>query len=377
MKVFIQSIVCQVLLNFYILQRGCQALPPKRKWRVPFILLFIAEVSLYFFGLAFLKDLPDNILNPVMAICNTWYVATIYISLGLFVLDFIRLTNRIRPWYPKAVRNHWQGVKTALFLLFIPGITGVMIQGYHNVVHTDVRHVYLHIPKAAAGRDSLTLVMMSDMHFGRVIKKPDAQRFVSLCNAQHPDMVILAGDVIDHESYLVEQAHIEDDLQQLKAPLGVYITLGNHEYRANRFAKLRWLPKTGGICLIDSVVMPDSAFYLIGRDDYMNRKRASLQSLMKGVDTAKPIIVIDHQPVSINEITMNKADLGLHGHTHNGQLWPYPLVLRILFECSYGYYRKGGSQFYVSSGIGVAGPPFRIGTRSELVVLHITFDKAE
>ena len=72
-------------------------------------------------------------------------------------------------------------------------------------------------------------------------------------------------------------------------------------------------------------------------------------------------------------MVMNKADLGLHGHTHNGQFWPYPLIMKLIFECPYGYYKKGDTQFYVSSGIGCAGPPYRVGTVSELVVLHITF----
>ena len=196
---------------------------------------------------------------------------------------------------------------------------------------------------------------------------------VALSNAQHPDMVVLAGDIMDYESRFAENAHIEDDLKQLKAPLGVYIIYGNHEYRANRNAKYRWLQKTGGTLLIDSVVQPDSTFYLIGRDDFIHKKRKSLHSLMEGVDTGKPIIVLDHQPWSFAEMNMNGVDLGLHGHTHNGQLWPYPLLMKLVYECPYGYYKKGPTQLYLSSGIGIAGPPYRVGTVSELVVLHIRF----
>ena len=84
-------------------------------------------------------------------------------------------------------------------------------------------------------------------------------------------MVVLVGDIMDYESRFAEMEHIENDLQQLKAPLGVYVVNGNHEYRANRFAKYRWLAKTGAVHLIDSVVQPDSTFYLIGRDDYINK----------------------------------------------------------------------------------------------------------
>jgi predicted MPP superfamily phosphohydrolase len=168
---------------------------------------------------------------------------------------------------------------------------------------------------------------------------------------------------------------MEEDLQKLHAPLGVYYTLGNHEYRANRHAKLRWIGKTGGVLLKDSVAMPDSAFYLVGRDDAINPKRAALHTLMKTADASKPVIVLDHQPITLYEIAMNKADLGLHGHTHGGQLWPFPLLLRLLrvYECVYGYFRKGDTQFYISSGLGCAGVPCRVGTRSELVVLHIAF----
>ena len=91
------------------------------------------------------------------------------------------------------------------------------------------------------------------------------------------------------------------------------------------------------------------------------------------MDTGKPIIALDHQPWSFAEMNMNGVDLGLHGHTHNGQLWPYPLLMKLVYECPYGYYKKGPTQFYVSSGIGIAGPPYRVGTVSELVVLHIRF----
>ena len=200
------------------------------------------------------------------------------------------------------------------------------------------------------------------------------KRIVKMSNAQPPDLVVIAGDIIDYESRFAENAHIEDDLRQLKAPLGVYGIYGNHEYRANRFAKFRWFAKTGITFLVDSVVSPDSTFTLIGRDDFVNHaNRMTLHSLMKAVDNSKPTIVLEHQPWSFDELAMNHVDLGLYGHTHNGQLWPYPLLLKFIYECPYGYYKKGTTQFYVSSGIGIAGAPYRVGTISELVVLHIRF----
>ncbi|MDR0349189.1 MAG: metallophosphoesterase [Tannerella sp.] len=374
MRVFLHAIFGQILLNLYVFWRGYHALPAKRKFRIPFTLCLAAELILYFSGFFFYKELPDSLMLPLLMICNTWYVATAYIALGLMGLDFLRLTNRIHPWYPHWVKRCWNQIKLSLFCFFATGIILLMITGHQNVVNPAVKHVHIHIPKTVKGRNRLTVVMMSDMHFGETIGKAYAQKYIRLCNEQQPDLVIIPGDVIDYESRFAEKMKIEEDLKAINAPSGVFITLGNHEYRANKYAKIRWFQKTGCILLVDSVAMPDSAFYLIGRDDAINRKRATLYALMKDLDPEKPSIVIDHRPDFINEIVMNHADLGLHGHTHNGQFWPNSLLQKLWYVCSYGYYQKGNAQFYVSSGLGCAGPPFRIGTQSELVVLHITFE---
>ncbi|MDR3193925.1 MAG: metallophosphoesterase [Tannerella sp.] len=375
MRVFLQAVFGQILFGGYILWRGRQALPRTKAWRVTYAGCFLLEWMLYFTGYFFHGSLPESLLETILLVCNTWYIASIYVTMGMLPLEIVGLTQRRWKWYPQTVGKHWREIKLTLFFLFIAGVTGLMISAYHNVACPVARHLFLHVPKTVEGRDSLTVVLMCDTHFGETVGKRQAQRYVSLCNAQHPDVILVGGDLIDYESIVAEQAHIEDDLRQLSAPLGVYLVLGNHEYRANRHAKLRWIQKTGGILLVDSVAMPDSSFYIVGRDDALNPGRAALHTLMKGLDHSKPVIVLDHQPISINETLMNRADIALHGHTHNGQLWPNSLLLKFVYECSYGYYRKGDTQFYVSSGIGCAGPPYRVGTRSELAVLHITFDK--
>lgn len=373
MKVFIQSIVAQLLLNPYIFWRGYQAIPPKKSWRIPYTLLFVLELSLFFFGFFFRNVLPDNIMIGIQYICNTWYIASIYITLSLLCLEILRLSNLYLHWFPEWIKDHWKQVKLTLFIVIIAGVTGLMFHAYHVVIQPVVKQLSITLPKGSSTRDSMTVVMMSDLHIGEVIGKKLVQKYVRLSNEQHPDMVVLVGDIMDYESRFAEKEHIEDDLQQLKAPLGVYVVYGNHEYRANRFAKYRWLKNTSATLLIDSVAMPDSSFYLIGRDDYINKKRKTLHTLMAEIDTTKPIIVLDHQPWSFAEMRMNGVDLGLHGHTHNGQLWPYSLIMKLVYECPYGYYKKGPTQHYVSSGIGIAGPPYRVGTQSELVVLHIKF----
>lgn len=367
MKVFMQAIWAQLLLTPYIYWRGRQALPASRRWRTPYTILFLLESVLYFTGYFFYDVLPDNVFIPIMNICNTWYVASLYLTMGLIALEVMRF------FIHRYCKFHIaQPFKTALFFSFIIGVSILLWKAHRNVADPAVVHLHVDVPKGSSMRDSLKVVMVSDIHLGEVIGKKEAEKLVAISNAEHPDMVVIVGDLVDYESRFAENEHIENIFKQLEAPLGVYSTYGNHEYRANRIAKERWIRKFSTL-LKDSVASPDNSFYLIGRDDFVNKKRKALHQLMAGIDTTKPIIVLDHQPWSFAEMRMNRADLGLHGHTHNGQLWPYPLVMKWIYECAYGYYRKGGVQHFISSGYGCAGPAYRIGTRSEVVVLHIRF----
>lgn len=367
MKVFMQAIWAQLLLTPYIYWRGKQALPASKHWRIPYTILFLLEWLLYFTGYVFYKELPDNLFIPIMNICNTWYIASIYLTMGLFILELIRFIARKYGFYQAK-----QPLKTMLFFAFVAGTFLLLWKARQNVVEPVVVHQYIDIPKGSSTRDSLKIVMASDMHIGEVIGKRQMEKLVAISNAEKPDMVVFVGDLVDYESRFAENGHLEETLQQLQAPLGVFSINGNHEYRANWIAKRQWIRKFSTL-LKDSVASPDNSFYLIGRDDFVNKKRKSLHELIAGIDTTKPIIVLDHQPWSFAEMRMNRVDLGLHGHTHNGQLWPYPIVMKWIYECPFGYYQKGGVQHFVSCGYGCAGPAYRVGTRSEIVVLHIRF----
>ena len=349
MRVFLQAIFGQLLFTLYIYLRGRAVLPKRRRWRLLYTLFFAAEWALYFFGYFTHSELPDSVMVPILMICGTWYIASIYLVTGLLFFDLCRWIYRRRPgWFPAWITANALRLRRGAYLLLALFTVGLMIQGYHNVEDPRVKHVRITIPKSTPGRDSLKVVLMTDTPFGESIGKRNAQRFVALSNAEQPDMVVIAGDVIDYELRIAARERIEEDLRQLRAPLGVYITLGNHEYRANCIAKQRWLRRTGGTLLIDSVVQPDSTFTLVGRDDYTNRHRAALSHLLHGVDMRHPVIVADHQP-KFREVAMNGCDLGLFGHTHAGQIWPFTWITKLAYAHTYGYFREGPTQCYISS----------------------------
>jgi predicted MPP superfamily phosphohydrolase len=373
-KVFLASIIIRLLLEPYVFWRSWNAIPPKRSFRITLAVAFASEFLLFLFGYFFYKRLSDDAIDFILWICNTWYIALLYITMLTVPVDLLNLSDRVFHWFPNCIANAKSKIKRALFFI-IPLIVALLLVHANDTARNPVvRPLYLELPKGDGNRlDSLKIVMMSDIHIGEMIGKDMIAEYVRLSNEQQPDMVVLVGDLLDLGVHIAERDDIAADLRRLKAPLGVYAVNGNHEYRANRFANRKWIRSTGAVLLTDSVVCIDSSFYLIGRDDYVNKKRLSLQALMRDLNDDKPSIVLDHQPHSIAELAMNGVALSLHGHTHNGQLWPYPLVMKLAWEIPYGYYRKGNTQYYVSSGVGFAGPPYRVGTVSEIVVLNIHF----
>ena len=129
--------------------------------------------------------------------------------------------------------------------------------------------------------------------------------------------------------------------------------MGNHEYYCGK-DKAKQFYQDAGICLLQDSCAVVGDLCIIGRDDCANRRcRATLDQLMKQAE-------------------QQHVDLQFSGHTHNGQVWPISWIVGKMYECAYGSYQKGSTQYYISSGMGIWGGKFRIGTRSEYVVATIS-----
>ncbi|GAP73451.1 hypothetical protein SAMD00024442_9_61 [Candidatus Symbiothrix dinenymphae] len=238
---------------------------------------------------------------------------------------------------------------------------------------------------------TLKIVALSDLHLGIQIGKKKLQKYVQLINAQQPDVIVIAGDLIDNNALPLNVEHMEEELNQLQAPLGVYFCLGNHEYLSGIDDSRAFLAKTNMTVLIDSAAMITDNIQIIGRDDIKRGPgRKSLVDIMQGIAgqarndksddviaglTRNPLttitIVLDHEPYNLEEAEAAGVDLQFSGHTHGGQLFPFNLAVKALFEVAHGYKQKGATHIYVTSGLGLWGPPFRIGSQSEIVVFNL------
>ena len=183
-------------------------------------------------------------------------------------------------------------------------------------------------------------------------------------------------------------------LRSIESRYGVYACYGNHDVAESTLGGFtlenKNIPKTSdarmdaflqdaGIQLLqDESVWIDNSFYLVGRRDYSSEEkskeiRKTPQELLESLDHSKPIIVMDHQPRELQELSDAGADLDLCGHTHDGQVFPGNILVSLMWENSCGYLRKGEMHNIVTSGVGVFGPNMRVGTRSEICSIWVEF----
>ncbi|MDO5760892.1 MAG: metallophosphoesterase, partial [Bacteroidota bacterium] len=161
---------------------------------------------------------------------------------------------------------------------------------------------------------------------------------------------------------------VYEEFIRLNAP--IYACFGNHEYFADKQKALQFYKQSGINILQDTSVVYKN-LVITGRDDRSNPSRKPLKELLKNTDKNKYHILLDHQPYNLEQAQENSIDFQFSGHTHYGQVFPINLITNAIYEKAYGSYKKGNTSYYISSGLGIWGGKFRIGTQSEYIVLNL------
>jgi predicted MPP superfamily phosphohydrolase len=352
------------LINYYIFSKGLQFF---NAYPRIYTLVFWLIVAAYPLGRIMERLSPSLFSTVLIWIGAFWLAFMVYFFLFSVLTDLSSLIMRIFH-LPQPTAS----VKQILFFVVISISSLAIILGHLNARFPKVKHLELQLPVTKA----VKMVMVSDIHLGTLVGNNRIRYIVNKINALKPDIVVFAGDVIDEDVGPVIRQNLGDALIELKAPLGIYAVTGNHEYIGGAKAAVDYLQNHGIKVLRDSAVLIDDNFYLIGREDreskrFSNVVRKPLLDLTNSLLPNKARILLDHQPFELNKAVEAGIDLSLSGHTHHGQLWPFNFITRAVFENSYGYLSKSGTQFYVSCGAGTWGPPVRTSSRAEIVMLNL------
>jgi predicted MPP superfamily phosphohydrolase len=366
------------LINTYIFTRFMQCIPSGWQGRIWAIIVFWVLVGSFVVARFLERAYPCDFTEVMTWIGSFWLGAMVYFILAILLVDFSRLVNHFIPFFPQAFYTDYQ--KTKLVALFITmGVVMITVTaGFINAKNPAIRILDLNIAKKIQGDKTLRIAMASDIHLGTLVGKRGASQLVEMINGLHPDIILLAGDLVDEDLKPVIRRNLGETLKNLSAPLGVYAITGNHEYIGGAAEAIAYLTAHNIKFLSDTIALIDNRFYLAGRDDrdkprFTGKQRKPLAEILKGIDPAIPVLLMDHQPFQLSIPEDLGVDLQLSGHTHHGQMWPFNYITNAIYEVSWGYKKKGNTHIYVSSGYGTWGPPIRLGNRPEVVSITLHF----
>lgn len=234
-------------------------------------------------------------------------------------------------------------------------------------------------------REPVRLVQLSDLHRSWCVSEAFIGRVVQSANALRPDLVLLTGDFVTHDARYAESCARQ--LARLRAPLGLYGCMGNHDHDCSRQkggpAVVATLAEAGVHMLTNRHVRFDNRLWVVGVDDCFTG-HPDLESAFRGVERSAPVIAMTHNPAFYPEMR-RYACITLAGHTHGGQI-NLPFITSGLLNVRYnrnrkqtrvykqGWFHDAGypGRMYVSRGLGVVGIPVRYRATPEIVVFDLT-----
>jgi predicted MPP superfamily phosphohydrolase len=250
-------------------------------------------------------------------------------------------------------------------LAFLATVYGLINAQWIRISRVTVR--LAHLPESWRGR---TAALVTDLHLG-LLSGPDfLRRVIARLRAVQPDVVFISGDMFDGPSLGVDQ--LVAPWREFSASRGIFYVTGNHDEFTERNIFLNAAGRVGLRVLNNEKVTLDG-LQVIGLHDSEAGNPAELRAILRrvGIDRQHPSILLAHRPVNLRVTEEEGVSLQLSGHTHGGQLWPWNLLVsRIYGRFASGLGRLGGLQVYTSNGVGTWGPPLRVGTKSEIVLIR-------
>ncbi|MGW0602947.1 metallophosphoesterase [Streptomyces sp. NPDC002640] len=229
------------------------------------------------------------------------------------------------------------------------------------------------LPRAAHG---FRIAVVSDVHLSPVLGRSFAQRVVDTINGTQPDLIAVVGDLVD--GTVRDLGPAAAPLAGLRARHGAYFVTGNHEYFSGAE---EWVNEVRDLGLrpLENARTEFAHFDLAGVNDIAGEEQGQGPDFGKALgdrDPSRAVVLLSHQPVTIDEAVKHGVDLQLSGHTHGGQLWPGPYLAGLANPTVAGLEKYGDTQLYVSRGAGAWGPPTRVGAPSDITVVELASLKA-
>jgi predicted MPP superfamily phosphohydrolase len=240
----------------------------------------------------------------------------------------------------------------------------------------EIEEVQIKLRRLPKGLDKFRIVHLSDIHHSPLTNLEHIKKTVEISNALKPDMFILTGDYVSHESEYIEP--VAKVLGELRSEFGTFACLGNHDHWTDAYLITKSFRQNGIMMLINEgfhFTARNESFWLCGVDDYMMGK-TDVRAALKGSFSNEMKLLLAHNPAVLGRAAYSNIDLVLSGHTHGGQVKLREPRERILFpnrkrRLSSGLHHRKDTQIYITRGIGTVVLPVRYQCPPEISLLEL------
>jgi hypothetical protein len=267
---------------------------------------------------------------------------------------------------------------TALVMPFAWG-TATALYGYFEARDIRTERVVINTPKVPRTVGKLTIVQISDVHLGLIVRKERLKRIVAGIMAAAPDILVSTGDLVDGQINRMEG--LAELMGDIRPRFGKFAVTGNHEFYAGLHEAISFTERAGFKVLRGDWETAGGLISVIGVDDPVIERftrigRTSEKALLSNLPHEKFTLLLKHRP-DMNRETLSLFDLQLSGHVHKGQIFPFNLVTHLFYPVKMGYsLYPQNSALYVSRGTGTWGPPIRFLAPPEITVIELRHQNA-
>jgi len=304
------------------------------------------------------------------AVGYSWMAILFWFCVLALLGDGWNLAIRCAAHFNPAISAFLLQPKPALALY---GVVVLAAAGWGLIEAANIRlkEVHVRTPKLPRGAAPVRIVQITDIHLSPILKERTLAKIINLINEARPDILTCTGDLSDEPFRFA--THLAEMLAAVKAPLGKFGCLGNHEFYVGLQNSLNFY-RTAGLRTLRGESAVAGPVRIAGVDDPAGSQGSEPCVLyeataLASADDARPVILLKHQP-RINPASAGRFDLQLSGHTHGGQIFPFNLIVCAFYPVRPGLQRLSpASYFYLSRGTGTWGPPMRLFAPPEVTLI--------
>ncbi len=302
-----------------------------------------------------------------------WMAAVFLFFCSSIVLDIVHLIIRAAGWFSRSDVSAALLPVRASFFISLGIAIAVCVSGYFDAKDIRIERVRIKTEKLPAGMDKLTIVQISDVHLGLIVRSERLEQMLNVVRAAKPDIFVSTGDLVDAQ--INHLTGLAEALKGIQTRYGNYAITGNHEYYAGLRTALIFT-KEAGFTILQNEAVNAGPITIAGVDDRTAvqlklENPISEKDLLAKLPRDRFVLFLKHQP-RIDEATVGLFDLQMSGHTHKGQIFPFNVVTRLVFPRNAGTYDLGkGSILHVNRGTGTWGPPIRFLAPPEVTIYEL------